>query len=196
MNTLILASNSFTDVKPGLIIWTWITFIIVLFILRRFAWGPLLSAVEGREKSITNAIESAKRERAEAEKLLGEQKTAIASARQEAADAVRKTIEEECVDELKTIIDRNLASLTNVEETVIRRRFNWQEQAESPLTLEEVGKIIGVTKERVRQIQNKALAKIRSVMEDGVLKTKVEQKPEEAQEAVEAPAASQVSDQI
>ncbi len=91
MNTLILASNSFTDVKPGLIIWTWITFIIVLFILRRFAWGPLLSAVEGREKSITNAIESAKRERAEAEKLLGEQKTAIAQARQEAADAVRKT---------------------------------------------------------------------------------------------------------
>ena len=91
MNLLVLASNTFTDVKPGLIIWTWLTFIVVLFILRRFAWGPLLSAVEGREKNINNAIESAKRERAEAEKLLGEQKTAIAAARQEAADAVRKT---------------------------------------------------------------------------------------------------------
>ena len=91
MNFLVLASNSFTDGKPGLIIWTWITFIIVLVLLRRFAWGPMLSAVESREKNITNAIESAKRERAEAEKLLGEQKTAIASARQEAADAVRKT---------------------------------------------------------------------------------------------------------
>ncbi|MFT3713723.1 MAG: F0F1 ATP synthase subunit B [Archangium sp.] len=90
MNLIVLAS-SFTDVKPGLIIWTWITFIVVAFILRRFAWGPLLAAVEGREKSITNAIESAKRERAEAEKLLAEQKTAIAAARQEAADAVRKT---------------------------------------------------------------------------------------------------------
>lgn len=90
MNLIVLAS-SFTDVKPGLIIWTWITFIIVLFILRKFAWGPLLSAVDSREKSITNAIESAKRERAEAEKLLAEQKTAIAQARQEAADAVRKT---------------------------------------------------------------------------------------------------------
>jgi F-type H+-transporting ATPase subunit b len=90
MNLIVLAS-SFTDVKPGLIIWTWITFIVVAFILRKFAWGPLLSAVEGREKSITNAIESAKRERAEAEKLLSEQKTAIAAARQEAADAVRKT---------------------------------------------------------------------------------------------------------
>jgi len=91
MNTLLLASNAFTDVKPGLIIWTWITFIVVAVLLRKFAWGPLLSSVEGREKNIVDAIESAKRERAEAEKLLGEQKTAIAQARQEAADAVRKT---------------------------------------------------------------------------------------------------------
>jgi RNA polymerase primary sigma factor len=87
------------------------------------------------------------------------------------ADRRRETIEEECVDELKNIIERNLADLTNVEETVIRRRFNWEEESENPLTLEEVGKIIGVTKERVRQIQNKALAKIKQVMEDGVLRT-------------------------
>ena len=91
MNTLLLASSAFTDVKPGLIIWTWITFIVVAVLLRKFAWGPLLSSVEGREKAIVDAIESAKRERAEAEKLLAEQKTAIAQARQEAADAVRRT---------------------------------------------------------------------------------------------------------
>jgi RNA polymerase sigma factor (sigma-70 family) len=87
------------------------------------------------------------------------------------SDRRREKVEEECIDELKNIVDRNLADLTNVEQTVIRRRFNWQEEAESPLTLEEVGRIIGVTKERVRQIQNKALAKIRQVMEDGVLRT-------------------------
>lgn len=90
MMPLVLAS-SFTDVKPGLLIWTWITFLIVAFLLKRFAWGPLLSAVEGREMNIVNAIESAKRERAEAEKLLSEQKSAIAQARQEAADQVAKT---------------------------------------------------------------------------------------------------------
>jgi DNA-directed RNA polymerase sigma subunit (sigma70/sigma32) len=55
---------------------------------------------------------------------------------------------------------------------VIRRRFNWEQTETSPLTLEEVGQIIGVTKERVRQIQNKALTKIRHVMEDGVLRTR------------------------
>ncbi|HEX3356953.1 MAG TPA: sigma factor-like helix-turn-helix DNA-binding protein, partial [Tepidisphaeraceae bacterium] len=81
---------------------------------------------------------------------------------------------EDCIDELKQIVDRNLAELSDTEQTVIRRRFNWQQAEESPLTLEEVGKIIGVTKERVRQIQNKALTKIRKLMEDGVLRVKTE----------------------
>ena len=85
-------------------------------------------------------------------------------------DRRREQVEEECIDELKTIVDRNLADLSSVEQTVIRRRFNWEQHDDSGLTLEEVGKIIGVTKERVRQIQNKALAKIRQVMEDGVLR--------------------------
>jgi RNA polymerase sigma factor (sigma-70 family) len=95
-------------------------------------------------------------------------------------DRRRDAVEEDCIDELKAIVDRNLAELSQVEETVIRRRFNWQQEDESPLTLEEVGQIIGVTKERVRQIQNKALAKIRTVMEDGVLRTKsqVNEEPE------------------
>jgi RNA polymerase primary sigma factor len=69
-------------------------------------------------------------------------------------DRRRDQVEEECIDELKTIVDRNLADLSSVEQTVIRRRFNWEQEDESPLTLEEVGRIIGVTKERVRQIQN------------------------------------------
>ena len=90
MSMLVLASP-FTDVKPGLIIWTWITFIVLFLALRKFAWGPLLKMVEDREKNIVNAIESAKRERSEAEKLLGEQKSAVAQARQEAAEQVRKT---------------------------------------------------------------------------------------------------------
>jgi len=87
-------------------------------------------------------------------------------------DRRRDAVEEDCIDELKAIVTRNLAELSDVEATVIRRRFNWEQEQETPLTLEEVGQIIGVTKERVRQIQNKALAKIRNVLEEGVLRTK------------------------
>src|SRR2546423_1549781 len=87
------------------------------------------------------------------------------------SDRKRDIVEEDCIDELKQIVDRNLADLSDTEQTVIRRRFNWDQIDDSSLTLEDVGKIIGVTKERVRQIQNKALAKIRKLMEEGVLRT-------------------------
>jgi RNA polymerase sigma factor (sigma-70 family) len=86
----------------------------------------------------------------------------------------RDQVERDLTDELKQIVDRNLAGLSDTEQTVIRQRFNWQQKEDSPLTLEEVGRIIGVTKERVRQIQNKALAKIRRLMEDDVLRRKEE----------------------
>ena len=89
-------------------------------------------------------------------------------------DKKRDVVEEECIDELKHIVNRNLAELSDTEQTVLRRRFNWEQAQDQPLTLEEVGKIIGVTKERVRQIQNKALSKIRKLMEEGVLRVKTE----------------------
>ncbi len=85
-------------------------------------------------------------------------------------DKKRDAVEEDIADELKQIVDRNLADLSNIEQTVIKQRFNWDQQQETPLTLEQVGRIIGVTKERVRQIQNKALSKIRRLVEDGVLR--------------------------
>jgi RNA polymerase primary sigma factor len=97
------------------------------------------------------------------------------------ADKKRDEVEEDCIDELKAIVDRNLADLSTVEQTVIKQRFNWDQSNDESLTLEDVGRIIGVTKERVRQIQNKALAKIRAVMEDGVLRVK----PRTAEEATD-----------
>jgi F-type H+-transporting ATPase subunit b len=91
MSPVILAANSLTDVSPGLIFWTFVTFLVVAFVLRRVAWGPLLAAVAEREKQIEGAIASAKLERADAEKMREEQKAAIAQARQEASESVRKT---------------------------------------------------------------------------------------------------------
>jgi len=98
------------------------------------------------------------------------------------ADKKRDEVEDDCIDELKAIVDRNLADLSSVEQTVIKQRFNWDQSNDESLTLEDVGRIIGVTKERVRQIQNKALAKIRAVMEDGVLRVT----PRTAEETEEA----------
>jgi RNA polymerase sigma factor (sigma-70 family) len=78
----------------------------------------------------------------------------------------RDVLERDCVDELKEILLQNLAGLSDVESTVIRERFAVGNGTLTiPKTLEQVGVIIGVTKERVRQIQNKALKKIRLALE-------------------------------
>jgi RNA polymerase sigma factor (sigma-70 family) len=82
----------------------------------------------------------------------------------------RADIEQDAVEELQQIIGENRAQLSDVEKTVIQARFaiNQGDTAQA-LTLEEVGRVIGVTKERVRQIQNKALEKLRATIEHEVL---------------------------
>jgi len=71
-------------------------------------------------------------------------------------DDARKATNEDCLASLRTIMRENAADLNEVEQRVIAERFSAQ-----PKTLEQVGAIIGVTKERIRQIQNKALLKLR-----------------------------------
>ncbi|MHC5110175.1 MAG: sigma-70 family RNA polymerase sigma factor [Planctomycetota bacterium] len=85
----------------------------------------------------------------------------------------RENVERDCVDELKDILLENLAGLSQVEQTVITERFaigapHFGEDR-GPKTLEQVGRIIGVTKERVRQIQNNALKKIKVALENEYL---------------------------
>ncbi|MAE60221.1 MAG: hypothetical protein CMJ49_02575 [Planctomycetaceae bacterium] len=75
--------------------------------------------------------------------------------------------EQDCASVVRSIVMDNRASLSDVEQAIIHHRFALKGRAEdqSPLTLEQVGKLVGLTKERVRQIQNKALAKIRRALE-------------------------------
>ena len=93
----------------------------------------------------------------------------------------RSTFEKDAAEEVKRIVLDNRADLTDVERTVIEHRFGLESaEGEKPMTLEQVGQIIGVTKERVRQIQNKAMEKIRLQLEANFLGVKP---PEEAQPA-------------
>ena len=89
----------------------------------------------------------------------------------------RETHEDDCVDEIRQIIRDNRADLTDIEQEVIQHRFAIGHRRDDggeaePLTLEQVGRIIGVTKERVRQIQNKAMEKIRIELEANFLGNK------------------------
>lgn len=93
--------------------------------------------------------------------------------RSDYVDRQREGLAEDCVDELKEIFLQNLAGLSDVEKTVLSERFALTPtgigSSASPKTLEQVGLIIGVTKERVRQIQNNALRKMRTALEERFL---------------------------
>jgi len=93
--------------------------------------------------------------------------------RSDYAEVRRVSVEQDCVDEVKEIFLQNLAELSDVERTVICERFAIGKpvvgDSPQPKTLEQVGLIIGVTKERVRQIQNNAMKKIRATLEDRYL---------------------------
>jgi F-type H+-transporting ATPase subunit b len=90
----VLALADLTEVNPGLIFYTLITFVLLALVLRRVAWGPILKLVEDREKAISDTIDGAKRDRSEAERLLAEQKNANADFRREVADMMKQKKEE------------------------------------------------------------------------------------------------------
>jgi len=71
------------DVNPGLILWTIITFVIVLVILRAVAWKPMLAALTAREESIRDALREAEDARAQAKLLLEENRRQLAQAEEQ-----------------------------------------------------------------------------------------------------------------
>ncbi len=82
------------NIEPGLLIWTIITFILLVFVLRKVAWNPLLSALEQRESSIRESLEESQRARQEAQALLEENQRQRAEANQESARIIEQGREE------------------------------------------------------------------------------------------------------
>jgi F-type H+-transporting ATPase subunit b len=72
-------------VEPGLLLWTVITFVVLLLILWKAAWKPLVEALDARAEKVRGDIENADRSRQEAEKLLAQHKLMMDNARSEAA---------------------------------------------------------------------------------------------------------------
>jgi F-type H+-transporting ATPase subunit b len=69
------------SVEPGLMIWTVLVFLLLLLVLRKFAWPALLSAVEAREKALEEMIAEAERSREEAARLLAQHEKLLAEGR-------------------------------------------------------------------------------------------------------------------
>jgi F-type H+-transporting ATPase subunit b len=104
MQTLV-ASSGLIKVVPGLMIWTIVCFLLTLFVLKRYAFGPIQKMLDERRERIQRSIEEAEHARTEARKLLEEHRALIGQARGQAeeiltearkvADAQRQRVKEE-----------------------------------------------------------------------------------------------------
>lgn len=75
----------------GLSFWTIVTFLLVLWVLKRFAWGPILGALEAREKGIQESIDEAHRFREEARDMQEKHREQLQDARRQAQEIVAES---------------------------------------------------------------------------------------------------------
>ena len=109
------------DINTGLSAWTLGVFVVLLFFLGKFAWAPILGAVEAREKGIQGALDEAARHNEEAASLLEEHREQLADARRQAneliaegkaaGEGVRRDMEEKARAEGQAIIERAKAEI-------------------------------------------------------------------------------------
>ena len=78
------------SIHPGLIIWTLLTFVVLLVILRLVAWKPLLGMLEERERTIRDSLEQARKAKEEADQLMSQHREMLTRARQEMAAIIEK----------------------------------------------------------------------------------------------------------
>jgi F-type H+-transporting ATPase subunit b len=109
------ATNPFAG-DIGNALWTVVIFVVVLVVLGKFAWGPILGALQKREDFIRESLEKAKSDREDAQRVLKEYSDRINSARAEAsaivdegrrdAEVVKRQIEEHAKQEAQAMLDR------------------------------------------------------------------------------------------
>jgi F-type H+-transporting ATPase subunit b len=84
-------NNPLVQLDPGLYIWTIVVFLVLLGLLAKFAWKPLLEALETRQESIRRSLDDAAKAKQELERLQVESQRILAAARSEAESIVART---------------------------------------------------------------------------------------------------------
>lgn len=117
------------SVNPGLIIWQMIIFVLLLFILRKIAWKPLLTALHTREQSIKDTIDQAELLKKDAEQLIEQNKKNLAEAQEHSmkiindakdmANKMRDDILQKSQEESRKMIDQAKAEITQEKETAM-----------------------------------------------------------------------------
>lgn len=81
------------QIEPGSVIWTIITFLIIVWLIGKYGWKPILNGLKSRAEVIRKDLETAKAEREQAAQLLVEYQSTVTGVKKEAAEIIQKAQE-------------------------------------------------------------------------------------------------------
>lgn len=140
----------------GLLFWTLLAFLIVFFLLKKFAWKPIIGSLKERETTIAESLATAEKVRAEMAQLKNENEELLAKAREERAQLLK-----EARDTKERIIgDAKEQAKTEANKIITEAQASIQQQKMAALTdvKNQVGKLVIEVAEKVlrRELEHKS----------------------------------------
>jgi F-type H+-transporting ATPase subunit b len=129
---MLAASNPLIQIIPGLMIWTLVCFAITLWVLKRYAFGPIQKLIDDRRERIRQSVEEADNARDEARSLLEEHRQLIGRAKSDA---------EEILAEARRIADAQQTRMREETEEDRKRRLEETERQIEQATQQALGQI-------------------------------------------------------
>jgi F-type H+-transporting ATPase subunit b len=146
---MLLGANALISVTPGLMIWTIVAFLITLFVLKRYAFGPIQKLIDERRERIRRSLEEADEARAEARRLLEEHRALIGQARGQAEEILvearrtRESMERRMRDETESERQRRLEETRREIAAETQRALEQIRMEVAELTLVAASKVTG-----------------------------------------------------
>ena len=139
----------------GLLLWTLLAFLVVFFILAKFAWPQIIKGLREREHSISSSLETAERVKAEMAQLKSENETLLAKAREERAQLLKEAREtkDKIINEAKV----QAKEVANKMVTEAQEAITAQKMAALTEVKNQVGKLVIEVSEKVlrKELGNK-----------------------------------------
>ena len=163
-----LSEGGLLDVSPGLMIWTVVTFVILLLILKKLAWKPILNSLNEREQFISDSLEKAEKAKQEAEKLLEETNANREKAEDEAQKIIAQgrehaeKLKSQILEESKVKEQKMIESATSQIERKNREAFDKLKDQISGIAVDAAEKIIreNLDKEKQKNIVDRFIEQL------------------------------------
>lgn len=147
------------DVNPGVILWTVVTFIFLLLILKKIAWKPILNSLKERESFIKESLEKADTAKKEAEKLILDNKQAMLKAEEEAKKIIDQSreyaekLKSQILDESKSQSKKMIEDAAGEIERKNAEAFSKLKEQVADIAIQSAEKILRENLDKDKQIK-------------------------------------------